>query len=138
VSWAVAAAPLQSPAPAAAGPTAREAPGTPPAEPTIVHKVAPTYPPEAKADRAQGIFLIDIRIGKDGSVEGARVVLSAPTVARLEQIEAKKGTPAGLEGDARLAEAALTAVRQWRYEPILKGGQPVEVNLTVTVNFKLS
>jgi beta-lactamase regulating signal transducer with metallopeptidase domain len=139
VSWAVAAAPLRSPAPAEpAGPTAREAPGTPPAEPTIVHKVAPTYPPEAKAERVQGIFLIDIWVGKDGAVEKAQVVASAPTWERLQKIESNKGTPAAIEGDPRLAEAALAAVRQWRYQPLLKDGQPFEFKLTVTVNFKLA
>jgi beta-lactamase regulating signal transducer with metallopeptidase domain len=139
VSWAVAAAPLQAPAPApAAGSPAREAPGTPLAEPKLVHRIQPGYPPEAKAEKVQGIFLIDIRCGKDGAVEDARVVASAPNPERLEQLEAKRGTPAGLEGDQRLAEAALAAVKQWRYEPILKGGQPVEFKLTVTVRFRLS
>jgi protein TonB len=129
-AWAVAAAPLQSVAP--------EGQATSPGEPTLVHKVSPTYPPEAKAEKVEGVFLIDVRVGKDGAVEEAQVVASAPTPARLEELKANRGTPAGLEGDPRLAEAALAAVRQWRYEPILKGGQPVEFKLTVTVRFRLS
>ena len=48
-----------------------------------------------------------------------------------------KWTPAALEGDARLAKAALEAVGQWRYEPMLKDGKPVDVEATLTVNFKL-
>jgi len=40
--------------------------------------------------------------------------------------------------DPRLAEAALAAVKQWQYQPILKDGKPVEFKATVTVNFKLA
>ena len=81
-------------------------------------------------------------IGKDGAIKDARVAASAPTSERLSEMKAAKGpakwTPAATEGDARLAKAALEAVRQWRYEPILKDGKPVEFKATVTVNFKLA
>jgi protein TonB len=59
-------------------------------------------------------------------------------VERLKELEAKKGTPAAIEGDPRLAAAALDAVKQWRYEPILKDGKPVDFKATVTINFKLA
>jgi len=60
--------------------------------------------------------LIDVRVGKDGKVADARVKSGHPT----------------------LAEAALAAVRQWRYEPILgPDKKPVEVALTITINFRL-
>jgi beta-lactamase regulating signal transducer with metallopeptidase domain len=150
VSWAVAAAPLQSSAPAAPGSSARLSADpvsasvnvrddvAAPSATRLVHKVQPAYPSEAKAEKVEGIFVIDVVIGKDGAVSEAQVVASAPTAAALEQINEKRGTPAGLTGDARLAEAALTAVRQWRYEPVLKQGQPVEFKATVTINFRLS
>ena len=67
--------------------------------------------------------MIDVVIGKDGAIKDARVVASAPTAERLKELEPKKGTPAATEGDARLAEAALDAVKQWRYAPILEGRQ---------------
>ena len=82
--------------------------------------------------------MIDVVIGKDGIIKDARVVASAPTAERLKELAAKKGTLAATEGDARLAEAALAAVRQWQYAPILKDGKPVEFKATVTVNFKLA
>jgi beta-lactamase regulating signal transducer with metallopeptidase domain len=139
VSWAVAAAPLQSPAPAAPGASVQiEDHAAARSETKVVHQVRPTYPPEAKAEKVEGAFLIDVVVGKDGEVKKAEVVASAPTAERLEQIKAQKGTPAGLEGDPRLAEAALAAVRQWRYQPVLRHGQPVEFKLTVAVNFRLS
>ncbi len=85
-------------------------------EPRIIHKVQPAYPAEAKKDKLEGIVLIDVRIGKDGKVADARVKSGHPT----------------------LAEAALAAVRQWRYEPVLgPDKKPVEVALTITINFRL-
>ena len=109
-----------------------------PAEPKLVHKVNPAYPAEAKAEKVEGVFAIEARIGKAGAIEAAEVVASAASGDRLKLITAKKGTPAALEGDRRLAEAALAAVRQWRYEPVVKDGKPVEAKITITVVFKLS
>jgi hypothetical protein len=139
VSWAASAVPLQSAKPAA--PTATIAiqdSVTAPGEPKLVHQVRPAYPPDAKKENVQGLFQIDVVIGKDGAIKDARVVASAPTEERLKALESKKGTPAAQEGDARLAAAALDAVKQWRYAPILKDGKPVEFEATVTVNFKLA
>ena len=39
--------------------------------------------------------------------------------------------------DPTLADAAVDAVRQWRYQPTLLNGQPVEVVTTISVNFRL-
>jgi TonB family protein len=90
--------------------------GKPAHEPRIVHKVPPVYPPEAKSDHLEGVVHIDARIGKDGSVAEAKAVDGHPT----------------------LAEAALAAVRQWRYEPVLgPGNKPIEATLTITINFRL-
>jgi len=86
-------------------------------EPRIIHKVQPAYPAEAKKDKLEGIVLIDVRVGKDGKVADARVKSGHPT----------------------LAEAALAAVRQWRYEPVLgPDKKPVEVALTITISFRLA
>jgi hypothetical protein len=108
------------------------------AEPKIVHKVNPSYPAEAKAEKVEGLFLIDIVIARDGAVRDARVVASAPNAVRFKDLSAQKGTPQAIEGDPRLAAAALDAVKSWRYQPVLKDGKPVEVKASVTVNFKLS
>jgi hypothetical protein len=142
VSWAASALPLQTAKPEA--PEARIAISdsvTAPSAPKLVHKVPPAYPPDAKAEGVQGLFLVDVIIGKDGAIKEARVAASAPTSERLSEIKAAKGkakwTPADAQGDARLAQAALDAVKQWRYEPILVDGKPVEFEATVTINFKL-
>jgi beta-lactamase regulating signal transducer with metallopeptidase domain len=139
VSWAASAVPLQTAKPAAPeGKIAISDQVTAPSEPKLVHQVKPVYPPEAKAEKVQGLFVIDVVIGRDGAIKDARVAASAPTVERLKELEPKKGTPAAQEGDARLAEAALAAVKQWQYQPILEDGKAVEFKATVTVNFKLA
>jgi protein TonB len=75
----------------------------------------PVYPPAARAAGVSGAVLMDVTIGKDGSV--ASVVV--------------------LSGDAMLAAAAVDAVRQWKYQPTLLNEQPVEVITQVSANFTL-
>jgi hypothetical protein len=111
-----------------------------PREPKLVHRVNPAYPADAKAGNVQGIFVLGVVIGKDGHIRDARVIGSAPTVERMKELgwePGKKGAPAVLEGDQRLAQAALDAVKQWQYEPVVMDGKPVDFEATVTVNFKL-
>jgi D-alanyl-D-alanine endopeptidase (penicillin-binding protein 7) len=113
VSWAASAVPLQTAKPAAPEAKIMIADEvTAPGEPKIVRQVKPVYPPEAKAEKVQGLFMLDVVIGKDGTIKDARVVASAPTAERLKELAAKKGTPAATEGDARLAEAALAAAEK--------------------------
>jgi beta-lactamase regulating signal transducer with metallopeptidase domain len=130
------AVPLQSNAPSAAA-TAETDPIRPPSEPKKVHHVSPVYPPNAKADKAQGAVEVSLIVGKDGSVRDAKAAASAASVDRLGQLAPKKGTPEALEGDPRLAEAAVAAVKQWRYEPFQVNGKPVDVKMTVTIHFRL-
>jgi hypothetical protein len=143
-AWAASALPLQATKPAAPDvgvPVPDQAQASTKPEPKLVHKVNPVYPADVKAEGVQGIFLVNVIIGKDGASKEARVAASAPTSERLSEIKAAKGkakwTPADAQGDARLAQAALDAVKQWRYEPILMNGKPAELEATVTINFKL-
>lgn len=77
--------------------------------------VPPVYPPDALRARITGVVTIEAVIGTGGEVTDARVVSGVP----------------GLD------DAALAAVRQWRYTPTLIGGEAVPVVMTVTVNFSL-
>ena len=141
VSWAASAVPLQTTKPAAAQPGIEISDQVKaPAEPKLLHQAKPVYPPDAKVEGVQGLFRVDVTIGKDGAIKDAHVAASAPTAERLKEIElaAKKGAPAATEGDARLAAAALDAVKQWRYAPVLVGGKPEEFKATVTINFRLN
>ena len=137
VSYTASAVPLQAAKPAA-GPTVNLSEDTGEKDLKLVHKVNPAYPADAKAGKVEGVFAIDVVIAKDGTIRDAHVVASAPTPERLKIVAAQKGTAAALEGDARLAEAATSAVRQWRYQPIVREGKPVEAKATVTVRFQLS
>jgi protein TonB len=42
-----------------------------------------------------------------------------------------------LSGDAQLTNAAVAAVKQWKYKPYLLNGEPVEIQTQITINFKL-
>jgi protein TonB len=83
--------------------------------PAKLHHVAPIYPPVALAAGRQGTVELEAVIGEDGRVRDVRVVRS---VALLDQ-------------------AAVAAVRQWRFTPTLLNGQPVPILLTVSVGFHL-
>jgi TonB family protein len=83
--------------------------------PTRTHSAEPVYPPTARAAGVQGVIIIEVVVGEDGAVSNARVLRSIPL----------------------LDQAALDAVRQWRYEPTLLNGAPTPVTMTVTVNFSL-
>ena len=85
-------------------------------EPRKIRNVAPVYPEEAQRAGVQGYVLMEALIGTDGSVRDAKV----------------------LGGEPLLADAALTAVRQWIYTPTLLNGVPVEVLMNVTMHFKLN
>jgi len=139
--WTASASPLEA-APPASGPTVNlETNVAQPPAPRLLKQVKPAYPEAATKEKVQGVFTIDVVIGTDGAIRDARVVASAPTSERLQEIVkdgSKTGTPAAIEGDARLAQAALDAVKQWQYAPVVKGGKPVEARATVTVEFKLA
>jgi protein TonB len=83
--------------------------------PTNVKRVNPVYPPIAQSARVQGVVIIEATIGPDGSVKDAKILRSIPL----------------------LDQAALDAVKQWKFTPTLLNGVPVPVIMTVTVNFTL-
>lgn len=83
--------------------------------PTKVYDVKPIYPAEALAAKVSGVVIIETTIAPDGAVSDARLLRSVPL----------------------LDQAALDAVRQWRYTPTLLNGEPVPIVMTCTVNFTL-
>ncbi len=82
----------------------------------LVHKVVPVYPPPAIQAGIQGTVLLLVTVATDG------------TVKRLQSIG----------GPELLKQAATDAVHQWRWDPILRNGMPVEATTTVNVVFELS
>lgn len=86
--------------------------------PKLTSRAMPAYPPDCKAEGVEGTVLLRAVIGTDGSV------------LNLEQVNELV--------DRRLATAATDAVRQWRYQPTLLNGVPVEVVTEIEVNFTLT
>ena len=82
----------------------------------LVSRVQPIYPPLARQSRIEGSVVLHAVINKDGEVSELQV----------------------LSGHPLLVNAALDAVRQWRYSPTLLSGQALEVETTITVTFVLA
>lgn len=83
--------------------------------PAKTRHVAPIYPPVALASGKEGLVILEAVIAENGSVRDVRVLRSVPL----------------------LDQAAVDAVRQWRFTPTLLNGQPVPIVMNVTVNFQL-
>jgi len=81
----------------------------------IVYKVDPVYPDAARRAGMQGLVVLNAVIAPDGTVKRLRPVA----------------------GPDLLAHSALDAVQSWRYTPYRSGGQAVEVETTVSVDFRL-
>ena len=80
----------------------------------LVHKVEPDYPAAARKAKLQGIIVLDIVVGRDGSVVGMRP-MNGPDV---------------------LARSAMDAMRWWKFEPYRMNGEPAVVETTVAMEFK--
>jgi len=100
--------------PANVPPAARRAPEQSSAN-RIIHWVQPEYPAQATAQGIQGPVVLDVRIGGDG---------------RVERVEVVSGNPL-------LADAAVSAVKQWVYAPFPGSGKGVERQTRVTIRFTL-
>jgi protein TonB len=71
------------------------------------------YPPLAKAQHVQGVVVLQAILSKTGEVEDVQVVSGPPL----------------------LQQAAMDAVKRWKYRPYLVDGVPAEVQTTINVNF---
>ncbi|HEU4414795.1 MAG TPA: TonB family protein [Candidatus Angelobacter sp.] len=80
-----------------------------------IHDVQPTYPQMARIAHIQGDVTLQATISKSGVIENLRAVSGHPI----------------------LIQAAMEAVRQWKYKPYILNGEPVEVETTVQVKFHM-
>ncbi|HLJ28663.1 MAG TPA: TonB family protein [Candidatus Angelobacter sp.] len=85
------------------------------AEGNLINKVEPPYPQMAKIAHVQGDVVLQALISKQGTIENLRAISGHPI----------------------LIQAAMDAVRQWRYRPYMLSGEPVEVETTITVKFHM-
>jgi len=81
----------------------------------LILRIEPRYPPLAIQVKIEGTVILHAIISRDGRITALDVVSGPPL----------------------LLSAALEAVRQWRYRPTLLNGEPVEVETTITVIFRL-
>jgi TonB family protein len=82
---------------------------------SLVHRVEPEYPQEALQQHIQGPVALEVGIGRDGTVQTVKLISGQPL----------------------LAEAAMAAVKQWKFKPHLTKGQAVEMQTKVILNFRL-
>ena len=82
----------------------------------ILQKAMPVYPVIAKVTRKEGTVVLQATISTTGTIENLRV----------------------MSGDPMLTQAAMDAVKNWRYRPYLLNDQPVEVETTINVIFRLA
>jgi TonB family protein len=81
----------------------------------LIHRVEPEYPAEARAKHVQGEVVLDVQVLGEGKVGNIEIV----------------------RGDPLLTDAAIQAVRQWRYRPYFMDGQPVDTPTRITIKFVL-
>ncbi|MBK5293788.1 MAG: TonB family protein [Acidobacteriia bacterium] len=84
----------------------------------LSYQEKPLYPADCKAERVEGTVMLTAVISREG------------VPINLEQVNQLV--------DARLVKAATDAVRQWRYQPTLLNGEPVEIVSQIQVNFTLT
>lgn len=82
--------------------------------PVKIYAPKPLYTEEARAARLQGVVIVRAIVDADGSVR---------------DVEVLKGLPLGLD------RQTVETVREWRFEPARRNGQPVPVFLNITVSF---
>ena len=80
----------------------------------LIHRVEPVYPPEARKERLQGMIALQVVVGRDGSISSMRA----------------------LNGPDILAQAAMDALRWWKFEPYRINGEPAPVETTLAIEFK--
>jgi TonB family protein len=81
----------------------------------LIKKIAPVYPAAAFKLRKQGAVELMATVSKTGTITKVKV----------------------LSGDSLLAQAAVDAVRQWKYRPFLLNAEPVDIETQITIKFKL-
>jgi protein TonB len=81
----------------------------------LLSRIEPDYPEYARTQRLQGTVILNVDVGKDGTVR---------SLSRAA-------------GDSQLALLAAKAVRQWKFAPLVRNGAPVSFESQVTLSFAL-
>lgn len=84
------------------------------ADKRLIHSIQPTYPAGVRPAEVQGTLVLKAVVDENGKVTGAKII----------------------EGNAALANAAVSAVRQWRYRPYMRDGKALPFQTIVLVDFQ--
>jgi TonB family protein len=85
------------------------------AQKMLIHQVNPVYPREARKNHSQGDVILQVIIDDQGNV------------LKLKP----------LQGEPVLADAAIDAVKQWKFRPYLLNGEPMKVEAQITIGFHM-
>ena len=83
-------------------------------EGNLILRVQPLYPPLAKQARIQGQVVLRAVISRSGAIENLQV----------------------LSGHPMLVQAAIDAVKQWRFKPYTQNRKTTEFQTSITINFR--
>ncbi|OGL44376.1 MAG: hypothetical protein A2161_02890 [Candidatus Schekmanbacteria bacterium RBG_13_48_7] len=98
--------------------TFKESKNVPGVDPVIITKQSePVYPEEARIKNIEGLVHLELKINEKGNLKNLKVVKSPHKL---------------------LSEAAVTAVKQWKFTPAKKHGVPIATILQITINFRLN
>jgi len=95
--------------------------------PRVIHSVEPKIPKKDRKQAKSGTTLIQLTVGKDGSVQNAHVLKS-----RAETMK-----PGNDQAAAVLDQSALDAVNQYRFQPATLNGQTIPVLINVQIKFRI-
>jgi outer membrane biosynthesis protein TonB len=109
-------------------------------QPILLKSVKPTYTPEARAARIQGMVLMETVVRSNGTVGDVKMV--KPELWRYLGPAAKDAGPVTLLTTAEIARLgldtqAVKAMKQWLFKPATKDGKPVAVRIRVELTFAL-
>jgi TonB family protein len=85
------------------------------ADGSLLHRVEPVYPEDARQQQIQGTVVLEVHIGRDGAVQDVQVISGPP----------------------QLAHASTDAVKQWLFKPRRVNGRPAPMQTRITLNFRL-
>lgn len=80
--------------------------------------VKPSYPEDARKDGVEGMVLLDVLVKVDGTAGSITV-------------------KEGVSDYPSLAESAIAAIKEWRFEPGTRDGKPVDMQVIIPVKYKL-
>jgi len=82
----------------------------------LLKRTNPVYPKDLRKQRIQGMVTLSVGISKDGDVIDAKLI----------------------SGHPGLGQAAIDAVKQWKFKPYLLDGNPIDIQTDIAVNFSLA